>query len=63
MLLGTFVSPKSLAELALYKGFPRVKIILQTFVSANWGWRYEKSTISGFACISELKYKGLENEH
>ena len=37
MLIGTFVSPKSLAELAIYTGFLRIKILLQTFVSANWG--------------------------
>jgi len=53
MLIGTLVSSKSLAELALYKGFSRVKIILQTFVSADWRWQYEDSTISGFACILE----------
>jgi hypothetical protein len=62
MLLGTSVSPKSLAELALYKGFPRVKTILQTFMSANRGWRYEESTISGFACKLEATIKGLEKE-
>ena len=59
MLIGTSVSPKSLAEVALYKGFPRVKTRLQTFMSANCGWRYEESTISGFACILEATIQRL----
>jgi hypothetical protein len=45
MLIGTFVSLKSLAGLALYKGFPRIKTTLQTSVSCKWGWWCKESII------------------